>query len=73
MFIVQELQTNKEKTALLPALVYETRQEAESAFHQALAAAAISSVEIHAVMLYTEEGAVQRTEVYRHGEAATDE
>lgn len=58
MYIVQEIQTT-ETTALLPPLTYESQAEAESAFYSACASAAISSVLVHTVMMYTEVGATQ--------------
>ena len=57
MFIVQEIQTST-TTALTPALVYETRKEAESAFYTICGSAVISSVPKHTVMVFTEEGFV---------------
>ena len=66
MFIVQEIQTVNGTTALLPAEVYETQLQAESAFHSKLGYAAQSEVDIHAVIIYDEYGRMQRTEVYEH-------
>lgn len=66
MYIVQELQTTNGTTALLAALTYDNKENAESAMHMALASAAISSVDIHTVMLYNEFGRVIRTESYDH-------
>ena len=71
MYIVQEIQTGGGgQSALLPALTYAGRGEAESAYHLALGAAAVSSVAVHAVLLYDEHGNLLRRECYEHdGEA----
>lgn len=66
MYILQELQTTGNSTALVPARTYTDKNEAESAFHLALASAAISQVEVHTVMLYDEHGNTLRREFYEH-------
>lgn len=66
MYILQEIQTTNNTTALVPARTYTDKNEAESAFHLALASAAISSVEVHTVMLYDEHGNILRREFYEH-------
>lgn len=66
MYIIQEIQTVNNQTALVPALTYTDKNQAESAFHTALAAAAISSVNVHTVILYDEHGNVLRREYYEH-------
>ena len=55
MFIVIELQTNGGTTSNL-VTAYNTRAEAESHYHTVLAAAAVSSVEVHAAILVSSEG-----------------
>lgn len=66
MYILQELQTTNNQTSLVPARTYTDKNEAESAFHLALASAAISQVEVHTVMLYDEHGNTLRREFYEH-------
>ena len=66
MYIIQELQTNGNSTALVPAVTKTDRNEAESAFHQALAAAAVSAVEVHTVIFYDEHGNVIDKKFYEH-------
>lgn len=66
MYIIQEMQTTGNSTALVPARTYTDKNEAESAYHTALASAAISSVEVHTVMLYDEHGNILRREFYEH-------
>lgn len=66
MYILEELQTTGNSTALVPARTYTDKNEAESAFHLALASAAISQVEVHTVMLYDEHGNTLRREFYEH-------
>ena len=70
MYIVQEIQTNGDQTALVPAVTYPTREAAESAFYMICGAAVISSVEKHTVMVYTEEGFAipELTKCFKHEE-----
>ena len=66
MLILLEIQTENGSTALLPALTYTDRNEAESAYHSKLASAAISSVDVHTVILLDEHGNTVRREFYEH-------
>ena len=66
MYIVQEIQTTGGQTALLPAVTFTDRNEAESAFHLKLGSAAVSSVDVHTVLMYDEHGNVIRREYYEH-------
>lgn len=66
MYIIQEIQTENDQTALVPAATYADKNQAECAYHAALAAAAVSSVDVHTVMLYDEHGNVLRKEYYEH-------
>ena len=66
MYIIQEIQTDNGQTALVPAIVYGDQNLAESAYHQKLAAAATSSVDVHAVVMYDEHGNLLRREYYEH-------
>ena len=66
MYISQEIQTTGGQTALLPAVTFTDRNEAESAFHLKLGSAAVSSVDVHTVLMYDEHGNVIRREYYEH-------
>ena len=56
-YIVQEIQTDAEgNVALLPAVVKNSRQEGESEYYIKLGYAAISSVTIHSVIMYNQDG-----------------
>ena len=66
MYIIQEIQTTGGQTALLPAVTFTDRNEAESAFHLKLGSAAVSSVDVHTVLMYDEHGNVIRREYYEH-------
>ena len=72
MIIIHEMQTTGNQTALVPAKTYTDRNEAESAYHGVLAAAAISSVPVHAVVLMDEHGNTLRREFYEHTEAGNE-
>ena len=67
-FIIQEIQTTDGVTALLPAIQKETRPEAESVFYTICGSACISTVPIHTVMTYSEEGVPVKelTKCFRH-------
>lgn len=66
MYIVQEIQTTNNQTALLPAETYLDKNAAESALHLKLGSAAISKVNVHTVILYDEHGNIIRCEYYEH-------
>ena len=70
MYIIQEIQTNGTTSALTPAVTHTDRDAAESAFHAICSSAAISTVEVHTVMMYDEHGTVIRMEFYEHQGAA---
>ena len=46
----------------------ETRNEAEAEFHRVLAAAAVSQVETHSCIVFTEEGFTVLNQCYKHGQ-----
>ena len=66
MYIVVETQTNGNSTDIVTPATYTDRNEAESKFHTVLAAAAVSSVEKHACIVFTEEGFPVMHECYKH-------
>jgi len=66
MYIIQEMQTTAGVTALVPATTYAERNAAESAYHAALAAAAVSAVQVHAVVLLDEHGNTLKRDYYEH-------
>lgn len=66
MHVIQEIQTTGDNTAITPAIVKADKEEAESVFYLALGAAAISSVPVHAVVMFDEHGNVEKTGFYEH-------
>ena len=66
MYILQEIQTTGNSTALVPAITYTDKNQGESAYYTALAAAAVSTVNVHTVMLYDEHGNIVRQGFYEH-------
>lgn len=72
-YIVIETQTNAGTTAIVPPVIFTDRNAAEAQYHTMLAAAAISAVEIHSVVMLTEDGRIVRTECYRHSAATNEE
>ena len=66
MIIIQEIQTNGTTTALAPAVTFTDKNQADSRYHTILAAAAISSVEVHTVLMYDEHGNVIKRDFYEH-------
>ena len=65
MYIIVEMQTNGETTAVLTKTA-EDENHAKSIYHQVLAAAAISQVELHAAALLTDYGYVLEREAFEH-------
>lgn len=72
-YIVIEIQTNAGVSAIVPPVLFTDRNAAEAQFHTMLAAAAVSAVEIHSVVMLTEDGRIVRTECYRHSAATNEE
>lgn len=70
MYILQEIQAANGNTALVPAQTFTDKNQAESAYHTALAAAAVSSVSVHTVVLMDEHGNSIKREFYEHGAEA---
>ena len=66
MYILFELQTTNGVTAIVTPQTFDNKGQADSAAHMALASAAVSSVDVHTVMLVNEQGAVIRREGYDH-------
>lgn len=66
MYIIQEMQTTRGQTALLPAITKADPLEAESEFLIKAGYAAISKVEIHTVIMYDEHGNVRDKKFYEH-------
>lgn len=67
MFYVLEIQTNENTGAVIP-FTFSNRNEAEAKYHSLLAVAAVSQVEKHGAMLFTDDGFVLKSEVYNHAE-----
>lgn len=72
MFLVVELQTNNGQMAHI-ATAYETRGQAESKFHQILAAAAVSEVPVHAAVIIDDHGLLLGSGTYVHPEEVEPE
>lgn len=66
MYIVIELQTDKQGQTAHIVNDYENKDKAESKFHTILAFAAESNVPIHAATILNERGDIERSEFYRH-------
>lgn len=66
MYIIQEIQTNNGQSSLLPAVTKADKNEAESTWHSIMSAAAISSVQVHTVIMYDEHGNVEMRGYYEH-------
>lgn len=72
MFTVIELQTTNGVTAILSE-VFQDRNNAEQKYHQTLAYAAVSSVDIHSVGILDEFCQVIKNEVYFHNQTPIEE
>lgn len=65
MYIVLEIQVWDSVATIINS--YNSRNEAESRYHQVLAAAAISEVPKHSAVLMDEIGQTIKNETYTHG------
>lgn len=66
MYTIIETQTNGDSMAVVTPAVEADKDQAESIYHARLASAAISSVEIHSVVLLNAEGQRVKGECYKH-------
>lgn len=66
-YILIELQTSADGTVGNIVTAYDSRDAAESAWHSALAAAAVSTLPVHAAVLINNGGEVVESRCYRHG------
>lgn len=64
-FIVMEIQNNAETTATI-VNTYDTYLSAQNAYHNILASAAVSTVEMHGAVILTSEGVEQEYRMYSH-------
>ena len=68
VYIIIEIQKSNEGTvAIVPPASYTDKDVAEQAYHTALAAAAVSSVNVHSVVMLDDTGARLKGETYYHG------
>lgn len=69
VYIIIEIQKSNEGTvAIVPPASYTDKDVAEQAYHTALAAAAVSSVNVHSVVMLDDTGARLKGETYYHGD-----
>lgn len=66
MFIVIELQKNKDGHVANIVTEHATQPEAESKYHSVLAAAAVSELPCHSAVLVSEEGFPLMHQCYKH-------
>ena len=66
MYIIQEIQTNNGQSALLPPIAKEDKLGAESEWHAKMGYAAISTVQVHTVIMYDEHGNMVKQGYYEH-------
>lgn len=67
MFIIIEMQTNGESTAVVTPIKTEKEyNKALNKYYTTLAAAAVSTVDVHTVMLIDEKGDTVRVESFDH-------
>jgi len=66
-FIVIELQKNEKGTVSNIVTEHSTQAEAESKYHDVLAAAAISEIPVHSAVIVSEEGFPLMYQCYKHG------
>lgn len=64
-YIIIEIQKG-DSTAVVPPVVYTDKDQAEQKYHTALAAAAVSSVPVHSVVMLKDNGSLVKAEKYIH-------
>ena len=69
-YIIIEIQTMPDGNVANIVTVKDTREEAESAYHMILAAAAISSLPTHAATILDSAGFTVMNQVYHHTKGA---
>ena len=69
--IVTEIQKFADGTMTTPSYAYDNRNSADAKYHSILASAAVSTVPVHACIMYTEEGVTLDHYCYHH--EATEE
>lgn len=72
MFIVLEVQTNKNGETATLVTSFSNKEQAESKYHSVLSAAAISDIAFHTAFLLTADGFVLNSECYEHPTEATE-
>lgn len=65
-YIVLELQTDAEGNVASIMNSYDNINQADSAYYLALSSAAISSVKIHTLMMFTPTGQTIKSDYYKH-------
>ena len=65
-YLVTEVQTWDTGAVATPTYSYDTMNEAVAKYHSILAAAAVSSLPMHAALLFTNEGEPIRYESFKH-------
>lgn len=66
MFILIEIQTNGDQTALTPAKTYANAVDAMQEYYTTLASAIKSTVQIHTVMVIAADGKIQAAKTFNH-------
>lgn len=70
VYIIIEIQKmNNGSCAVVPPTTFTDQRLAEQAYHTALAAAAVSQVNVHSVVMLDDTGARIKGETYYHGNA----
>lgn len=65
-YVVIELQTNSDGTVGTLTNAYTNRSQAEQAYHTILAAAAVSSLPVHAAVMLQNDGLLVHQDAYEH-------
>lgn len=73
-YIIIEIQkSNSGAVAIVPPASYTNQSMAEQAYHTALAAAAVSSVDVHSVVMLSDTGDRIKGETYYHASSPQPE
>lgn len=72
MYIVSEIQTNKDGVVGILNTQHENYNDAESKYHLVLSYAAKSGLPCHAAVIMTNEGMVMANQYYKHEEETNE-
>lgn len=65
-YLVTEIQTYENGTVNTPSYAFDNKNSADAKYHQILSAASLSSLSVHAAIMYTDKGEYIKSEYFTH-------